>query len=347
MIYSIPFAFSVMAMTFKWNKNSQMILFFALTILLAFICGFRGEDVGVDTSTFWRTSENIIFDMGFVQRELLYVFLVKFSYNAGLNLQLVYLIYAAITMLAFSFFIWKFSNKKFLSLFIFVTMGSYYLSTFNQFRQYAAIASFSALLYFVKNKKPWHYFIGIILCGLFLHISALLLLPFYFFLRMEYSVIKKLLIIPVVLLASDLLIKLLLLTPYAYFIIRWEQAEKAEFFLLLQLLICIGIMIFEKPLIEKNKINRMFCNLNYFCFLTVIIIFAVPEIPREGTQRITNYFLISNLILLPEIIYLLCKRDKIIALASLFCFLSLYYIRNLNFETYKLTPYTFNFNIFG
>jgi hypothetical protein len=346
MIYAIPFVFSIATMCIHWKRRNAFVAFTALILLLAFICGFRGIDVGVDTRSFWESRDNVIYGIGYVQREFAYIFLTSFSQTIGANQQLIYVVYASLTMAAFGYFIFKFSRNIFLSLFMFIAMGTYYLSLFNQFRQGLAVALFGISLVFIEKTKPIAYVLSIAGIGLFAHTSAFILLPFYFLLRMEWSWKKKLCAVLLLLAGEHLLLQIVLATPYGYFVTRWEQKEMSNALIYLQMALSGIILCLESRLVRNNPKMKLFCNMNFFWLLVGISILAIPEIPREGTQRIGSYFLISNIILLPEILHLFRSSWRIV-LPVILCFMSAYYVRNVYFMPYyKLTPYEFHFDVF-
>lgn len=329
--------------------KSNKIVFYSILIILAFFCGFRGDEIGIDTPYYHEAFNDITSGSQYFIKEPIYVFFVKLIHQIGASQQLVFLVVAILTIFFYGKFILKYSPIPFLSLFIFITMGVFYLSTYNQARQYLAISIFACFaLKYVVEKSFWKYTLSVILIGLCAHLSALFLIPFYFLLNKKISVYKKTIIALMVVFMGSFFVYLISISPYAYFVMRWEEIEgRSTFLLLTQLAISVFIMFFEKKICSKDENMLLFVNMNFISFLLVLAMFVIPSIPHELLGRINNYFYVCTLILLPYILGLFSKNNRIILHLVLILFLTAYFFRNTYIQGAEsmLYPYEFSFDL--
>lgn len=334
---------------FQKIKNNKVIFYYILLILI-FFCGFRGERIGIDTLYYHEAFNDIISGTRYYIKEPLYVFFVEFIHQIGGTQQLIFLVFAILTMFFYGKFILKYSSRPHLSLFIFITMGVFYLSTYNQIRQYLAISIFACFtLKYVIEKSFWKYTLSVLLVALCAHLSALFLIPFYFLLSKKISAYKKMIITLIVVFMGSFLVYLISISPYAYFVLRWEEEEgRSTFLLLIQLVISAFIISFEKRICEKDGSMLLFVNMNFISFLFVLAMFTIPNIPHELLGRVNNYFYVCTLILLPYILGLFKKNNRIILQFILILFLTAYFLRNTYIQGVEtmLYPYEFSFDLF-
>ena len=130
--------------------------------------------IGVDFDSYWDTFNDI--KSGSVELfEPINIFIVKTTALFGFGNQLIFLIYSLIILCGVFYFVKKVSSSKELSIFIFLTIGIFYLSTFNEVRQWAAISMMLVAIVHLINKKYLVMLLFIVLACLF-HVSAIILL---------------------------------------------------------------------------------------------------------------------------------------------------------------------------
>jgi len=98
-----------------------------------------------------------------------------------------FVIYALIFAAALMILLYKTTDKPYIGVFFFLTLGVYFI-TFDFMRQ--MVASFVIVLgmRFIKNKQFFRYLIIVLFASCF-HLSALVMIPFYFILRIRLNYI--------------------------------------------------------------------------------------------------------------------------------------------------------------
>src|SRR5690606_27878018 len=114
-----------------------------------------------------------------------YIALMYVATGISTDYWAVLLLTAIICVGTYMYVIFKVSENVALSVFIYVVLGAY-LVFFNAARQGLAISICAISVIFLLQRKIWHYIIVIIIASFF-HRTALILLPFYFILRLPFS----------------------------------------------------------------------------------------------------------------------------------------------------------------
>ena len=323
--------------------------FYFLAVLLALFCGLRGEFVGRDTHSYQEIFKYVAQGETTHIVEFGYLFFLKFIIYLGGTQQLVFLIFASLTVFCFVKFIKSYSNNIYLSLLIFVFIGPFYLSTFNQMRQYLAIGIFLAYLLPIIERKEFLKFIIILLTTtFFVHASAILLLPVYFLIDKKLHLHSKVIYIVLFNTAIGFLIIFLLRTPYGYFLTALGDVKVGLVLFVIQIAISVVMLLLEKNILKIQPNKKIFFNMAYLSIFMLIPIFINKNIPAEIFIRMNNYFFPFMIILVPETLKLFSTKSKPIVLSFLIVFLSLYYIRGsiIMGEFYDLVPYNVNTNLF-
>ena len=338
-------------LTYLLGKHTKSLIpFYVLISLLVIISGFRGENIGVDTQNYWLIFDVFIKGRIVLINELGYLLIIKLINFIGGTQQLIFLIYSIFTILLFSKFILKYSINPYLSLLIFVFVGPFYLSSFNQVRQYLAIGIFVCyLLPLIQNKQLVKYLLIIIVSALFVHISIILLIPFYFILNKKISLIRKFLFLIIFNLLTSLIFSAILLTPYRNFILgRLDYEVGKSLFLIL--IILSTVFLFYQNRVSKEKTNyRIFYNMAYFSIFMLMPVIINIKLPVEIFIRMNNYFFPFIIILVPEFLNKYNQKSKFIISNTLVFILTLYFFTNsvILGEKYNLSPYYFNFELFN
>ena len=338
-------------LTYYLGKHSKSLIpFYVLISLLVIISGFRGENIGVDTQNYWLIFAEVTNGRIVAVNELGYLLLIKLINFIGGTQQLIFLIYSIFTILLFSKFILKYSINPYLSLLIFVFVGPFYLSSFNQVRQYLAIGIFICyLLPLIQNKQLVKYLLITIVSGLFVHISIIALIPFYFILNKKISTIRKFLFLIIFNLMTNLIYSAILLSPYRNFILgRLDYSVGKNLFLIL-IILSTFFLLYQNRVSKGNTNYRIFYNMAYFSIFMLIPVLINVNLPVEIFIRMNNYFFPFIIILVPEFLNKYNQKSKFIISNSLVLILTLYFFTNsvILAEKYKLSPYYFNFELFN
>lgn len=239
--------------------------FYLLAFMLILVLGFRGESVGRDTSSYHEIFDLINLNRESYINEYGYVLISKITNFIGGTVQLVFLFFAILTIVFFCRFILRYSTNPYMSLLIFIFVGPYYLASFNQMRQYLAIAVFLGyLLPLIEKRRFIQFLFGAVLTAFFSHITVLLTIPLYFVLKKRWDFMTKLLIVVGFMLGIKFLTILILASPYGYFILARSEIELETTMFILQIFIAVIILLFEKKVEKKKKMLR--CFLIWLCY---------------------------------------------------------------------------------
>lgn len=158
-------------------RSKSKLLFVVLSLILAFVVGFRGDSIGTDTHTYNAYYETLYFGGGYMELGWNYLSAIfrflnvpSYIFNA---------IIAALSFLIMGCVIWRHEEYRLASIFVFYSVGLYFFM-FNGMRQSFAMSICLLGMHFYVEKKNLLFIITILLASLF-HYSSLLVLILYFF----------------------------------------------------------------------------------------------------------------------------------------------------------------------
>ncbi|WP_353505356.1 EpsG family protein [Clostridium sp. Marseille-Q2269] len=209
---------------------------------------------------------------------------------------------------------------------LFIMLG-YYHSSFNGIRQYIAIAIFIYSVRYIFSKNMFKYIILIIIATSF-HRTAICLLPIYFITNKIYS--KLFLILGVIIsLFSNYAYEIILnkILPvinssYYYTYIDSKYVNEGiggagnEILLILLVLLIIISIVFREHLIRLDSKNNFYINI-----LIIGLFLRVLGFQSQLFFRMSLYFLIFTIYLLPYIYEYMFKKYYIISKACIIMFL--------------------------
>jgi hypothetical protein len=348
-MYTILFILSLLFYYFGSRQNS-LIFFYIWGVVLALFSGLRGGFVGRDTPQYILVFDDIVSNNNNFINEPGYRLFVKLVDMIGGTQHLVFLVIASVTVYCFCKFILRYSTKPYLSLLIFVFVGPFYFAIFNQMRQYLAIGVFLAyLLPLAENKKLFKFLFFTACTAFFAHISVILLIPFYFIVNFNMRLFVKFAVFIVFNAAFGFVLYLILQTPYSYFIVRRSQIDMDLTLVFLQVLISFIFLFFENRLTDKDDKQLTFFNMAFISFILLTSTFIYPNTSAEVFLRMNNYLFPFMIVLVPNITQLFTRKNRVVIVSILCCFLCLYYFRTaiLLGEEYNLAPYSFSIELFS
>ncbi|MDY0193881.1 MAG: EpsG family protein [Aliarcobacter butzleri] len=341
--YIIIYSFSLILLISSYldRKNTKLYYIIFLYFLILF-AGLR-YNIGVDYQSYIDFF-NLILSGQDIYMEDSFILLVKFINFIGGTEQLLFFIYAFLTITFTSKFIEYFSQNKVLSLYIYFTFAVFYFASFNGVRQALAVAIFVYSIKFIIEKNLLKYILFIVIAT-FIHKTAILMLPLYFILNKKLNIMK-------------------------FFFIALGYYVILQFFE--QLILFIGISqayLNNFDSIEGNGINPfvyLLCLMFIFLYKVDfqykvlglnLIFFAIllgitpllTTIPSTYIVRMTSYFTFGILFILPNLMIVFNNKNlKNIYFFTLIVFGGLYMFRNIYFlgERYLLVPYQINLNLF-
>lgn len=158
------------------EKEDRKAYVYFLILLLTFLAGFRGENCGVDTPSYYN---NVIkgFPYPWMFREEGFRAMATFFMNRFKNPQLVFVSCAFITNYLILKRLWDFRKEANYSFMVLIYVLLYYSNSMNIMRQYVAVAFiFYGTRYLKKNKL---FFIPFLMLAFSFHRSSLLAIGYF------------------------------------------------------------------------------------------------------------------------------------------------------------------------
>ncbi|MGE7759129.1 EpsG family protein [Peribacillus sp. NPDC097895] len=325
----------------------QNVILFLVFLIITIVEGFRYQ-VGTDTRMYeviYNNSLNTQYSSTFV--EIGYLYLNKSFLMMGLSFQMFLLATAVFINYNFIKGFVKLKLDSVSALFFYITTGIYF-STFNTLRQAIAISIIFSSLYLVIEKK-YIKFTSLVFVSFFVHRSVFVALIIILLSRITINpLVFSFLITSLFVIINSSIIDELILWSFNYLPIKYsmymdeilEDGGVKLFNLILPTLILIIIIIGYKRFIKINENNKFFINLYfmyYFCLIisTKFLLF----------YRISSYFEISLLLILPSIVQLFKIKDRVIIDVLIVVIFVTYILGKIILGHYGVLPYNVNFNL--
>jgi hypothetical protein len=348
--YSIPyyiialFVFCLFLINQRKYIKFSTIRFALILVLLLFI-GFRGF-VYSDWFVYYRIYESLptIFEQINLDSEefrfldkgfLFYSVIIKSFYN---NYFFWVFINSLIDILLIDYAFRKFSNNYFLSFFCFIVFNGLFIE-FNLLRNSKSILIFFCTIKYLKDGKPIQFFL-LNFIGVFFHLSALIYLPLYFFIRKKPSkyLIWILFIISNIIFIFGIKWISFIIGGSLFTIFSESTIEKLTFYQETDLSAAFSFGYFERQisfiilfimflkLDFKDKLNIIFYNI-YLLYYVVIMCFSEMKTFHE---RFSVLFIFSYWILFPNLFLAMNNKIKKILLITYILFIAIFRIYKSN-----------------
>lgn len=217
------------------------------------------------------------------------------------NIQWVYALSAAITLLLLFRTVFRESASPVLSLYLFVTMG-YFFSSFNILRQFIAVAIVFAAFPYLRERRFLPYLLAVAAAMTF-HKTAVVMLPMYFLLplRLKHSYMVTLGVAGLCLLPfRDRLTTLLVNTFYPQYAGTALIQPLSTFEFLYYVVVFGGLLLLATRYRERfltDRTNLILYNALYYTFVLYLCFSFVPEI-----NRVALYTELSVILLIPRLL---------------------------------------------
>jgi hypothetical protein len=328
-------------------KVQRKIICAGLFIILAFFSGFRYE-VGTDYHSYEVRFDLISKGLNGEFSEYGYVLVVKLVQYLGGTMQLVFLIFACLNQYFIFKFIerYSFNRTQYFSIFIYLSVGTFFLGSLNLIRQSLTISLFAYSLIYIETKQLLKYLSIMALGAFFVHASLIVLTPCYFFLCKHINKTLKIVIAVVALLFGSLFFRLLLASPYAVYA-KLNFTHSSISLSIIFAAICLFVLSTERFSYDTGR-NALY-NMNFISLVILVLMLTNSSLSSEIFLRMNNYFMVSLIILIPLIINSIkdssIRTCILLTVSSILC---LYFIRNAIIlgESTKLLPYSMNFKLF-
>ncbi len=247
-------------------------------------------------------------ELMFLREEKGFAIPLKLLTEVQSRYQIMFVITSIVIVGAIFLYIYKHSNKPYLSVFFFLTFGVLFVS-FDFLRQMiAAIVVLYALKY-IEKKQFLRYLAFVLFASLF-HISALIMIPFYLVLRFKmdwltlgiYAIVTFFLFV----FSWDILD---VITDYVYK--SYDPQRSGEVmngtdpvYAIIFAVFFILAFLLRKKLIEKNPTNNLFLNCLFFT-----VFFEVIGVKHAILSRFAVLFFIpAFVVLLPDVVGMLLEK---------------------------------------
>ena len=306
------------------KQKYPLYYFYAMSFVLIAVSGLRSNVVGTDTSMY-----EILFNNGklITLKEALTNSSVEpgyiiFEHISGLvfqNYQWFLIIIAIITIIPVTIVIYKYSEKPWMSYFLFITFG-YFPFFMTGIRQSIAIGITFVAFIFVKKKKLILFLVCIGLACTF-HITAIVFLPIYWLDRIELNQ-KSMIAVSVFIVMSFVFRQSLfqILNKYSRqsYSSLPEGGEKMYIFMLLSII--LGF-IYYKEFREQNVNNKVFL----YMIIVSAVIWPIVSI-NPALFRLYYYYNIFIIIFVPNLIVSIKDRESKFILTVGFLLVGIYYL---------------------
>lgn len=240
----------------------------------------------------------------------------------------VFAVYFILTIFIISSVLRKY-NILFWGFFTFVTFGLLF-DSFDRIRQMAAVAIFISALQNIEKKQLIVFCFKILIASLF-HISAIILIPFYFISQIKINKI--------------FLSILIFILTIGYFLGFWSQLVKYIYSVVPYYKDIYANTKYSEQFIEINSgfgllgkilfiyLNILLCPLNriYKNLLSIGLIIYIIGIGNLNIERIADYFIYICIITFPFIISKYKKIENIVFIVTpMILFLLILFLKNIN-----------------
>ncbi|WXT99918.1 MAG: hypothetical protein Ctma_0624 [Catillopecten margaritatus gill symbiont] len=229
----------------------------------------------------------------------------------------------------------RYSKDYLVSLLIFISVPHFYLSSFGIVRQYCAIAIlFYGIKYIVQ--RNFYYYLAIVALAMMFHYSAIIGIVFYFLYRIELNRF----------ITSSLIIASFFTTPVLYYII--EHLPKYSDYILpvlnrgtgakMQLFLLLSAVIF---MFFYNSFKSTESKFYYNVFIVGVCTYNAFLFIGDFATRISYYFIIYLILLIPELKYKFEKKQFYLAtvLFSILLYATSFYLSYKEPTKNALVPY--------
>ena len=321
---------------FQWGKKAFCII---VSIQLILLSGLRHYSIGTDTyqyklyyeemgnrswSNLWAEFINILFK-GAEGKDPGYAIFEKIIHTLTNNYQVYLIVIALIFTVPLGIWIYKNSREPFISFLIYLCLFFSFFGITGH-RQTIATALVVFIGYkFIKERDFWP-FLALILIAFTIHKSSFVFLLYYFLankkITKKYLFLMSGIITAMFTFKNQAMFILGTHTGYEQFIEQYKGAGTGTFTLLLSLIMVVTIWKHEKLL--KNNPQVAY----YINALLIAMLFTPLTYVDPTAMRIVQYFSVFIMLLIPEIVELFNKREKILIYYAIVTLLIVLFTKN-------------------
>lgn len=313
----------------SYKKSDGKIFILISFTILFIVSAFRGDfatDYKAYINFFNFVKQSTILEMVSSRgwQEIGYVFFNVFIASISQSEIAIMIVTTLITLLLFYTRFVKDSVYIWLSILMFVSVGSYYTS-FNMMRQMLAIAIVFAGMGFLYKNKLLKFIIVVIIASS-IHISAIVMIPLGLVLKVFKPSVKNIMFFISGTIISSIFVKYIVafIMKFVYFSYALEGAYGMEPINFKIVIVPISISVFA--LIYSSRSINLNDNKHRIWFNAVLfyLLFAILSLQIKNFNRLADYFLPFLYLLVPLEISKLKKSDKLFYLLLIPLLLTIY-----------------------
>ena len=322
----------------KFSKAKKVFLFLAFAILFL-LSALRSEILGTDLERYvvryyyYGNLEFSSFDFS-VLSEFGFAIYCKIIYllSSG-NFRIFMIITSFFSLIGVYNFIRDNSNNYYLSILSYFCFGFYFF-TFSGLKQSLAISLVMFSFSFVKKNNIKMFLIIVLLASTF-HLSALIVLPAYFVSKFNFKpsyVPIYIMLILVFYIFRFTIVSLITSYIYSDYEVLSNSGGGYIFFFML-FVIFVYLTSLKKKLLLLNENNNAWYN-----FFAISLIFQILATVEGNAHRLTFYYLIPIVSLIPCMNSIIKKQDpksKLLFNIILVVILIAYYVVTTNYKSYS------------
>lgn len=329
-----PLIYTAYARLSRLDKNLQnKIILFLYSVQVILMVGTRTLTTGADTINYYNFYEKALFSESYENVlnyfEPLFSLIGIISARMGLSFVTFDCIIAGLTMFFFSKAVEKCSSEVTISIYLYIIFGLFH-NMMNQVRQALAMMIILYALTFLNEEKKAKFLVYVLLASL-IHTSSLIVLVLLLVHKMKINLKTIFLYFTVSIMCAVFCSFIFeFITKYfsygGYLEEDWRYGAfdiNAILNFFVRLVMLILAMLFIRELNQKNrKINL------YYHMIWICTVFQTLTVFNNAMGRITTYFFLGYLIIIPEIISnsLFFKNNKKILYPILIVGFLLYYL---------------------
>ncbi|MYL30778.1 hypothetical protein GLW03_13255 [Halobacillus halophilus] len=239
-------------------------------------------------------------------------------------------IYSGLTLIAVYLSILEYKSKVPIGLSFFVFLCIYYPFSLNLMSQFLAIAIVAISFKYIFEKNVVKFITLTFIASLF-HSTSLIMLPIYFFWnKKQDGLVNKWKIIIVIIISMffaynyqivlESISQLKMFEQYDVYVDANKIGQNRDIFI--KLILFVFVFLFRKQLISYDQRNKL-----YILLLLLNLIIGLTGFTSPWVKRVTLYFEIAQIFILPSIIYIFYPlKDRVIVMFGISIYAMSYFV---------------------
>lgn len=320
----------IISLSFKSKENRKKIILCGSFLEMFLFLSLRNINVGIDLPNYFyffdKCNENSWLTIFSYRYEPGFIIYTKIIANIFNNKQLFLCITAFLSLIGPFYIIKRYSKNYFLSIFLYITF-QFYTYDFYLLRQIIAISIIMFSLKFVEERSLIKFLLTIALATCF-HTSACIFVIIYWIAKIKMDN-RKILIVSIMMffiaIFGNFIIEIVLKFFYQHYA-KSAGEEGGYFYFIIIMLVFIFATLFKKDFFNSDKNNLIWYNILIIALLVQLLAIMKPII-----NRLTIYYSISLIIVLPNVINVIKEKNlRMLLSVVIFTGFFVFYLTRLN-----------------